>query len=91
MCTVLPTIVVITRGFSLTDTSSIGWTVAYILGTAICMFILIYIVARDDLTIFLLEKDLTNENDELINTINLFEGGVLIINDQTHEILFKND
>ena len=55
------------------------------------MFILNYGVARDVKILFMLEKESLIAKDELQSTLNLFDGGVLIIYNETHEILFKNN
>lgn len=68
-----------------------GYICVYICLTFVCMFILNYGVARDVKILFMLEKESLIAKDELQSTLNLFDGGVLIIDNETHEILFKNN
>ena len=68
-----------------------GYIAFYIFLTFVCMFILNYLVARDVKILFMLEKESLIQKDELQSTLNLFDGGVLIIDNESHEILFKNN
>ena len=87
----LPLVTIIASSFNLADMEDFSYTAIYIFLTFGCMFVLNYLVARDLKILFLLEKETVIYNNELESTLNLFDGAVLIIDNGSHEILFKNN
>ena len=52
---------------------------------------LCYVVARDVKILFLLEKSEGERGDQLSGLLDLFDGGVLIIDEKSHEVVYQNN
>ena len=84
-------IIIVAGGFNIVRQDDLSWIFAYILLTVICMFILNYIIAKEYKVLFLLEKQGLETKDSILNIVNLFDGAVFILNEKSHDMLFKTE
>lgn len=69
----------------------IGLMAFYIVMCFFGMSSLCYVVARDVKILFLLEKSEGERGDQLSGLLDLFDGGVLIIDEKSHEVVYQNN
>lgn len=87
----LPLTSVLIHAFSMVDTDNLLFMVVPILLCVTGVSIFNYIIAREHRNLFLLEKYSSKTQKEQMEIINLLPGGVMIVDLNSSEILFKND
>lgn len=82
--------VFVVHGFKLVEIDNWIWLPAPILITTIGLVMYNYIAAREQSTLFLLERVSNQQNEEQLQMIDMLPGFVFIIDRELQTVLFRN-